>query len=28
VTAEGFDNDYFDYFDSIKYMVEIAVKLK
>jgi hypothetical protein len=27
VTSEGFDNDYFGYFDSIKYIAEIAVKL-
>jgi hypothetical protein len=27
VTAEGFDNDYFDYYDAIKYVAEIAVKL-
>ncbi len=27
VTTEGFDNDYFDYFDSIKIIAEIAVKL-
>lgn len=25
-TGEGFDNDYFDYFDSIKVIAEIAVK--
>ena len=26
VTSDGFDNDYFSYFDSIKYFAEIAVK--
>ncbi len=26
MTGEGFDNDYFDYFDSIKLLAEIAVK--
>ena len=27
VTGEGFDNDYFDYFDSITLIAEMAVKL-
>ena len=27
VTGEGFDNDYFDYFDSSPIIAELAVKL-
>jgi hypothetical protein len=27
ITGEGFDNDYFDYVDSIKIAAELAVKL-